>query len=72
MNAIKNNRQNLPVNQCLGTKLDILIEIAKLVVIVIILGKTAILPINSKFHAKTLFCCYLCSLKFTRKKPIFL
>ena len=36
--------QNLPVYQCLGTKLDMLFEIAKSVEIVIKLGKTAILP----------------------------
>ena len=37
------NSQNLPVFY-LGTKLDMLFKIAKSVEIVIILGKTAILP----------------------------
>ena len=40
--------------------------ITKSVEIIIILGKTAILPQHSGFHAKTLFCC-LCPHKFTKK-----
>ena len=44
---IKNSHQNCQFGQYLGTKLDMLFEIAKCVEIVIILGKTAILPKNS-------------------------
>ena len=39
-----NSHQNLPVSHYLGTKLDMLFEIGKPVEMVIILGKTAVLP----------------------------
>ena len=47
-----------------------LFEIAKLVETVIILGKIAILPWSSWFHATAVHCCYLRPHRCT-KKPIF-
>ena len=41
---IKNSTKICQFSECLGTKLDMLFEIAKSVEILIILGKTAILP----------------------------
>ena len=41
---IKNSHQNLPVSQYLGTKRDMLFDIAKSAEIVTILPKTATLP----------------------------
>ena len=53
--------ENCEFSQYLGTKLDMLFEIAKTVEIVIILGKTAILPqILDFIRIKTLLFYYIC------------
>ena len=68
---IKNSYQNCQFSLYLGTKLDMLLEIAKSVETALILGKQLFYPKIIDFMQKILFCCYLCPHKLKKNNNFF-